>query len=174
MPICSIGGFNIKDGTYIYTRDLLALEDVSVATQPLVQHHSSIVTGFLPWEEWSPFLDQHPDSRFAAFMRRGITHGFRIGFDQRSTLKKPQPNFQSVARNPIVVDKYIESELATGRLAVISSTALVVRKNPIGIIPKPHQPGKFRLIVDLSSPVGGSVNDGIDKNLCSLQFTSVD
>ena len=31
-----------------------------------------------------------------------------------------------------------------------------------GVIPKRGQPGKWRLIVDLSSPEGSSINDGID------------
>lgn len=36
-----------------------------------------------------------------------------------------------------------------------------VHTSRIGVIPKKHQPGKFRLIVDLSSPRGKSVNDRI-------------
>lgn len=32
-----------------------------------------------------------------------------------------------------------------------------------GVIPKNHQPGKWRLIVDLSHPKGASVNDGIER-----------
>ena len=42
----------------------------------------------------------------------------------------------------------------------------MTQKNLIGLIPKPHQPGKFRLIVDLSAPVGSSVSDGIALDLC--------
>ena len=38
------------------------------------------------------------------------------------------------------------------------------------MVPKDHQPGKFRLIIDLSAPVGGSVNEGIDPNLISLTY----
>ncbi len=34
--------------------------------------------------------------------------------------------------------------------------------------------GKWRLIIDLSSPQGRSVNDGIDKALCSLAYVSLD
>ncbi len=44
----------------------------------------------------------------------------------------------------------------------------------MGVIPKKHQPGKWRLIVDLSSPEGHSTNDGISKELASLSYTSVD
>ena len=34
--------------------------------------------------------------------------------------------------------------------------------------------GKWRLILDLPSPEGASVNDGIDKMLCSLSYATVD
>ena len=43
-----------------------------------------------------------------------------------------------------------------------------------GVIPKKGQPGKWHLIVDLSSPVGASVNDGIDPQDFSLQYIKVD
>ena len=36
-----------------------------------------------------------------------------------------------------------------------------------GVIPKNHQPDKWRLIIDLSHPKNYSVNDGIPKDLCS-------
>ena len=42
------------------------------------------------------------------------------------------------------------------------------------MVPKDHQPGKFRLIIDLSAPVGGSVNEGIDLNLTSLIYPRVE
>lgn len=48
-----------------------------------------------------------------------------------------------------------------------------IHVSAIGLIPKPHQPGRFRLIVDLSAPEGGSVNDGVSPALCSLQYASV-
>ena len=43
-----------------------------------------------------------------------------------------------------------------------------------GVIPKGHASGKWRLIVDLSSPKGASVNDGIDPLWCTLTYISVD
>ena len=46
--------------------------------------------------------------------------------------------------------------------------------SPIGLIPKSNQPGKWRLIVDLSSPGGSSINDAINPELCSLSYASVD
>ena len=42
------------------------------------------------------------------------------------------------------------------------------------MISKKGQPGKWRLILDLSSPTQHSVNDGIPKDPFSLQYISVD
>ena len=43
-----------------------------------------------------------------------------------------------------------------------------------GVIPKKGQPGKWRLIVDLSSPGGSSVNDRITAEDFSMQYITVD
>ncbi len=43
-----------------------------------------------------------------------------------------------------------------------------------GVILKPDQPGEWRLIVYLSHPAGSSVNDGIESDLCSLRYSTVD
>ena len=48
-----------------------------------------------------------------------------------------------------------------------------VQTSRFGVIPK-NTPGKWRLILDLSDPEGYSVNDGIDPDLCSLSYVSVD
>ena len=43
-----------------------------------------------------------------------------------------------------------------------------------GLIPKKDQKDKWRLIQDLSHPEGRSINDGIDRDLCSLTYVTVD
>lgn len=70
-----------------------------------------------------------------------------------------------------MVSQCLRDEEAAGKLRRCSSAS--VHTSPIGVLPKRSQPGKFRLIVDLSSPIGFSVNDGIDSPLCSLTYTSV-
>ena len=114
-----------------------------------------------------------PDKALAQFLHRGITEGFRVGFDRSSALRSAKGNLGSVDDYPGPVREYIEEEL---RQATIRSAmpGEVVHTSPIGLIPKGGQPGKFRLIVDLSSPHGASVNDGIDPELCSLSYSSVD
>ena len=46
--------------------------------------------------------------------------------------------------------------------------------SPLGVIPKKNKPGKWRLIVDLSSPAGFSVNDGISQEHSSMRYTCLD
>jgi hypothetical protein len=77
---------------------------------------------------------------------------------------------------PSVVSDYIRDELSAGRLVELAEEEAAewnVHCSPIGIIPK-NKPGKWRLIVDLSAPDGASVNDGIEKDLCSLSYITVD
>ena len=70
------------------------------------------------------------------------------------------------------MDEYLRAKLETGKIRLQSSESKF-HCSPIGIVLKPDQPGKFRLIVDLSAPKGRSVNDGIPQELCSLNYTSV-
>ena len=67
--------------------------------------------------------------------------------------------------------EYIEEELrqSTIRPALPDES---VHISPIGLIPKGSQTGKFRLIVDLSSPQGASFKDRIDPKLCLLSYRS--
>ena len=84
-------------------------------------------------------------------------------------------NLPSVQSLPILVNQHIREERAAGRLLgplppLLASNCQV---SPIGLIPKPNQPGKWRLIVDLSSPHGASVNDAISVEHCHMHYTSV-
>ena len=67
--------------------------------------------------------------------------------------------------------------MAANRLVCLSeeqAAQLMIHCSPFGVIPKKNKPNKWRLIVDLSSPTGESVNDGISRELSSLSYTSVD
>ena len=74
------------------------------------------------------------------------------------------------------VDKYLEEELQAGRIVgpFNPEELMGAQVNQIGVIPKSGQPNKWRLIVDSSNPRDHSVNDGIDKELCSLTYASVE
>ncbi len=82
----------------------------------------------------------------------------------------------SASDNPEVVDSYIDDEVTKGRLIAIrpeDTGSIPAQVSPFGVIPKKSQPGKWRLIVDLSSPHNSSVNDGIAPAICSMSYPSV-
>ena len=68
----------------------------------------------------------------------------------------------------------MQEELATNRIIrVQESDAGLVHCSPFGVIPKRNRPNKWRLIVDLSTPDGHSVNNGISKDLARLSYVDV-
>lgn len=75
-----------------------------------------------------------------------------------------------------MIQEWSAAEVTAGRLygPLSSYMAPLVHVSPMGLVPKAHQTNKWRLIVDLSCPIGASVNDGIDEKLCSLRYASVD
>ena len=83
---------------------------------------------------------------------------------------------RSAYEHPEVADSYLTKESNLQRILPISSppTFPQLRVSPFGVIPKRSQPNKWRLIVDLSSPEGQSVNDGINPPLCSIKYASID
>ena len=82
----------------------------------------------------------------------------------------------SASLQPSVIDDYLHGELAKGRIACPFSSPLLLHLHisRFGVIPKKHQPGKWRLILDLSSPDGHSVNNGIRKDSFTVQYMKVD
>ena len=110
------------------------------------------------------------------YLLRGIKDGFRIGFRAAALqLKARKTNMPSVLDHPEVVTEYIKEEVQANRMHwVDDAVAEKVHCSPFEVIPKKNKPNKRRLILDLSSPDGQSVNDGIDKDLVSLTYISVD
>ena len=109
----------------------------------------------------------------------GIREGFRIGFDHRAPLRSATRNMFSAQKHPEVVRAYLDAECSRGRMlgpfpSAVQAALPPCHINRFGVIPKGRGTGKWRLITDLSFPPGLSVNDGIDPDLCSLTYTSVD
>lgn len=120
-------------------------------------------------------LKNHPDQELVSFVLIGIREGFRLGFNM-TPLRPAKRNKKSAEEHPDVVDDYLGNEVALGRVAGPFDFPLLpsLHISSFGVIPKSGQPGKWRLIVDLSSPDGSSVNDGIDPDSFSLQYIKVD
>ncbi len=172
MCVCGLGG-----PPYAYTADLLTLASRrAVCPLPSVRGWSHIKCPMVP-ELWEECLASHPDRAYVDYLVRGLQEGFRIGFRHGSaSCHSASTNMQSADVHPVVISNFLRSEVAAGRVLgpVEPDVAAQVQVNRFGLVPKGHQPGKWRLIVDLSFPRGHSVNDGIEPEMCTLHYTSVD
>ena len=138
----------------------------------------SSITSPVKWNFWEEHLCNHEDKNFAGLILGGLQRGFRIGFKRSGIrLQSAKKNLISANAHQEVVSAYLDQELKLGRIALVGSQEIAqqlgVHVSPFGVIPKKGKPNKWRLILDLSAPTGGSVNDGISKEECSLQYTSV-
>ena len=138
---------------------------------------ATVISTPLRVDNWKRMLTDHPNRPLVDFFITGLTEGFRIGFrDQSTPLKSAKRNLSCALQHPDVVQTYLTEEMALGRVAGPFPKSVVPQAHVsrFGVIPKNHQPNKWRLIVDLSHPIEGSVNVGIPKTLCSLKYITVD
>ena len=121
-------------------------------------------------------LTHYRDTVKANFVLQGIKEGFRLGCDKPVILKSARRNKLSAYQHPSVIDAYLANEVRLGRVAGPFDTPPVqdLHISSFGVIPKKGQPDKWRLIVDLSSLQGHSVNDGIDPESWHLQYFKMD
>ena len=127
-------------------------------------------------EEFARELSSHPDQQRVTYVLQGLRHGFKLGFQPPLQLKPASRNKQSAILHANVIDDYLANEVMLGRVAgpFPSPPLPNLQISSFGVIPKRGQPGKWRLIVDLSSPEGCSVNDGIDPQEFTLQYIRLD
>ena len=97
-----------------------------------------------------------------------------MGFDYQRVCCSLKRNMNLVKERPIIVQDYIQGEVSKGWIIgpLDQNEYLQVHTGCFGVIPK-STPGKWRLIVDMSSPTGDSVNNGIQESWCSLSYVTI-
>ena len=167
----------IQNNSYHYMKDLLGLN----SHQNGRCHAAFSHPWKLPLEEltvdvsvWKKELSSHPDQQFANLIIAGLEEGFRIGFNRSHVIHPASSNLR--IHNPQIVSEYLAREVALNRMwkfpAKIAPSGTHI--SPMGIIPKKNKPNKWRLIIDLSSPNGFSINEGISPELSSLSYVSLE
>ena len=154
--------------------DLLALDSCHAPLRQLPSVIQEIVTP-LDWRAWDHKLHLHPDQRFRTYIAQGIRRGFRLGFDYKGPLKSSTSNMLSTHHHPQLIRDYLMEETTAGRIVGPLQRGFLAEAHVsrFGLIPK-KAPGEWRLIVDLSSPEGRSVNDGVYEQWCTLKYVSIE
>ena len=131
-----------------------------------------VVTPLRP-DVWARGLAPLPDEAFHQCILKGISEGFRIDYDRRFACRLAQSNMATP--HPQFVSDYLEREVRLGRVSIVSSQDPRILKriwtSPLGLILKKNRPNKWCLIIDLSSPRGMSMNDGIAEEWSSIDLS---
>lgn len=173
MLSCSLLG--VQAGRYVHLQELQRLAhppDLPTSTPRWPSCPTPV--RILPL---SFYLRLHPDRQFTSFVLQGLATGFHVGYISPATgLRSSTRNHPSSVTNPLVINEYIQEEVAAGRMIgpLPRSISGGVHCSPVGLVPKGRESGRWRMIVDLSYPPGHSVNDGIDRHLCSLKYATLD
>ena len=102
-------------------------------------------------DNWRQALKNNPDRHFIQYLFEGLAQGFHIGAALHSVQKQ---HMRSAHDNPQPLDEYLQTELATGRMVGSFQPHQLeeAQVSSFGVIPKASQPGKWHIILDLSSP----------------------
>ena len=121
------------------------------ASSTKVPQEATIISTPLISSTWRASLAGHPNKKLVQFFLSGISCGFRIGFKQPSKpLKSAKRNLGCALNHPETVNQYLADEIDQHRIAgpFRKSTIPQAHISRFGVIPKSHQPNKWRLIVE--------------------------
>ena len=126
-------------------------------------------------EAWEKALAGHPDPEWVKALLDGIGQGFRIGMQETPQCRPSPSNSPSAREHSGVIHQYVQDQLKKGYMAgpFPPSNCTNIITSSLAVIPK-KAAGKWRVIVDMSSPHGASVNDNLRRNLTHVAFSSVD
>ena len=119
------------------------------------------------------FLSNHPNRPLVSFVLDGFRNGFDIGFSGNVSSTRPN-NLLSARSCPSEVSEAIFKEVSRGHTSgpFVSPPFVPFHCSPLGAVPK--KDGSYRIILDLSSPRGCSVNEGISREQYSVRYSSFD
>jgi hypothetical protein len=114
------------------------------------------------------------DQEMVNHLLSGFTYGFRLGCitDPSNVISK---NHGSCFQNPNIIESFIQEGLDKGRIAGPFHNPPFPNfiSSPLGVVPK-SDPGKFRVIHDLSFPRDNCVNLNIPADNSKVQYDSID
>ena len=114
------------------------------------------------------------DSTHHAFLIHGFKFGFKIPYQGPRQFRLSK-NLSSIRENEHILRGKLAQEIKAGHFAGPFQTPPLItfQSSPLGLVPK-KKPGDFRLIHHLSHPEGGSINDNIPQEMCSVHYQTLD
>ena len=118
-------------------------------------------------------MSGYPEVTVRDAVLRGLRFGFDIGFNGIGVPTRPR-NLRSARDNSDKVSMAVQLEVTRGHTAgpFSSPPFPVLHCSPLGAAPK--KDGSVRLVLDLSSPRGSAINEGICKEDFSVQYSTFD
>ena len=115
------------------------------------------------------------DPCLRSILVNGFTFGFDLGYRGTPASNISVKNLVSTLEFPDVIHKSLMKEVDAGRMLGPLDTLPFeeFQISPIGLVPK-KAPGEFRMITNLSSPKGKSVNDGILEEFVHVSYSSLE
>ena len=131
-------------------------------------------------ERWATGLARHPNRALVEYVTTGIRRGFHTG----SNVEDSSPQFANASSALLpgrkeAVDKWVRTEREAGRyIQIKESHHPYLRIHPLNTTPKrSYEPGvvKWRICVNESkgSASTPAVNDGIDREACSMNYITI-
>ena len=115
----------------------------------------------------------HPDRSLVNFLLNGFSYGFDLGY-RGSINPGTQRNLLSARAHHKEVSTALAKEVSRGHTEGLFDVSPfpILHVSPPGAVEKKYS--SYRIILDLSSPQGRSVNDGIDRLEYSVRYQSFD
>ena len=119
-------------------------------------------------------LEDYPDFKTKQELIGGLKFDFKLEYTG-PRIPTSCSNSKSVLQNGKAVGGKLSKEITLGRISgpFLSPPFPTFRSSPLALIPK-SVPGEYRLILNLSYPPEKSVNDFIDKEYCTVRYSSID
>lgn len=139
---------------------------------PLSNRDISIITP-IQVDKLASYLEGY-DPSLAQFLINGFTFGFRIPYQGQRAFRVSK-NLSSLKNSDGILQSKLINELRAHRIAgpYTNPPFPNIQVSPLGLVPK-KAVGEFRLIHHLSYPEGTSINHNIPKDLCTVQYQSVE
>lgn len=160
MPACSVGETTQNQNALNHLNTSFQVHKQNLPTPIKVKNLLEVLQGY--------------EEEKLRVLQEGFSYGFHLGCTDLPRSKVSR-NHKSAIEHPSVIQDFIAQGRELGRIAgpFPSPPFTHFVSSPLGVVPK-SEPGKFRVIHDLSFPKSNSVNSMIPDENSTVQYDSID